>query len=83
MLVRRWISVEHSLVAMYATDYLSIWNAIERAVTPRRRAALPAVLTSLVRDPERLQRRAVALESALNVPDCTGGLPTKAVAPAG
>jgi hypothetical protein len=77
------MSVEHRLVATYATDYLRIWNAIERAVTPGRKSALPALLASLVHEPERLQRRARALEHALSVPDCTGGLPTSAGAPTG
>jgi hypothetical protein len=72
-LAARWIALERRLTEVYATDYLRIWNAIERAGTPDARAKLPAVLHSLVEAPQALERRAAALGAALHFPDCTGG----------
>lgn len=74
----RWIALERRLVEMYAANYLRIWNEIEKADTPRERAALPARLVPLIQEPEPLQRHALAFERALRVPDCTGGASTGA-----
>jgi hypothetical protein len=72
-----WIAIERSLVATYATAYLQVWGAIERATTPREHARLPGVLQALIHRPDRLQARAGALEQVLGVPDCTGGRPSQ------
>ena len=71
----RWLGLERALVEMYSANYLRIWTEIERADTPRERAALPARLRKLIREPVALERKAHGLESALRVPDCTGGGP--------
>src|SRR5262249_4021018 len=34
----RWIAIERRLVATYATAYLQVWGAIEKATTPRQHA---------------------------------------------
>ena len=84
-LAARWIAVERRLVQMYASTYLQIWSAIERAHSPRDHARLPALLQRLILRPDTLQRRAAELEQQLNVPDCTGGQPSNdanGVAPA-
>jgi hypothetical protein len=72
-LIARWLVVERALVVMYSSNYLRIWDEIERATTPRRRAALPARLRKLILEPVPLKRKAGVLEGALRVPDCTGG----------
>jgi hypothetical protein len=69
----RWIAVERRLVALYATNYLLIWDAIESADTPPELAGLPALVRPLLYGPDRLQGLAGRLEQSLNVPDCTGG----------
>jgi hypothetical protein len=74
----RWLSVEHQLVRMYATNYLRIWNAIEHARSPGQRAQLANVLLRLIHQPDGLAHQAVILEHALGVPDCTGGIPQSA-----
>ena len=73
--VVRWLSVEHQLVTMYATNYLRIWTAIEQARSPRQRAQLAHVLLPLIHQSDALVHQAVTLEHALGVPDCTGGVP--------
>jgi hypothetical protein len=72
-LIRRWLDIEHRLVAAYARNYLLIWNAIEDAKTPAQLAALPARVHTFVHDPDRLKGQADGLELRLHVPDCTGG----------
>jgi hypothetical protein len=73
-LATRWISVERRLVDLYATNYLGIWFAIERAHTPQQRATLPDRVHRLIDRSRPLERRARRLEHRLNVPDCTGGI---------
>jgi hypothetical protein len=70
---KRWIATERKLVDMYATNYLRIWNQIERANTAAQRARLPRVLHHLVHAADALKLRAGRLELTLSVPDCTGG----------
>jgi hypothetical protein len=70
---RHWILVERKLVDMYATNYLRIWDEIERANTAAERARLPRVLHRLVHASDALKLRAGRLELKLSVPDCTGG----------
>jgi len=72
-LAARWIAVERRLVQTYASTYLRIWYAIERARSPRERARLPALVHALIHRPDKLQRRATNLEQRLHAPDCTGG----------
>ncbi len=69
----RWIAVERRLVALYATNYLLIWDAIESASSPQQLAGLPALVRPLLYGPDALQGLAGRLEQSLNVPDCTGG----------
>ena len=71
--IGRWLEVERRLVRAYARDYLLIWDAIESADSPARRARLPARLHALVHEPDALKRQAGAFELKLGVPDCTGG----------
>src|SRR5262245_30753619 len=71
--IRQWLDVEQLLVDAYARDYLRIWDEIERANTPAKRAALPDRLHALVHETDGLKRRADAYELRLGVPDCTGG----------
>jgi len=73
-LVARWIAVERRLVATYASSYLRIWYAIERANTPAQRARLPRMLAPLLHAPDALQAEAQRFEQLLQVPDCTGGI---------
>jgi hypothetical protein len=82
-LAARWIALEHRLIELYASDYLRIWNAIERADTPKKRAQLPGVLQALIDAPQALERRAAALEADLHVPDCTGGSAGRTSGPSG
>jgi hypothetical protein len=72
-LIRLWLEAERRLVAAYARDYLQIWNAIEAANSPARRAQLPGRLDQLVHQPDALKHRADIYELELGVPDCTGG----------
>jgi hypothetical protein len=74
-LAAAWISLERRLVETYASTYLQIWYAIERANSPAQRAALPRVLHALIHRPDRLKDLAADLEQRLRVPDCTGGQP--------
>jgi hypothetical protein len=76
-LANRWIAIERRLTEMYANNYLRIWYAIERAHTPAQRAELPSALRALINEPRPLERQASALETTLNVPDCTGGSPPR------
>jgi len=71
--VRRWLDVERRLVAMYSRNYLRIWDAIENADSPAKRALLPAQVHGLVHEPDPLKHRADVYELELDVPDCTGG----------
>jgi hypothetical protein len=70
-----WIAVERQLVEFYAATYLRVWYAIERATTPRQRAALPGELQALINLARPLEHTAWQFEQRLSVPDCTGGIP--------
>jgi hypothetical protein len=70
-----WIGLERRLVKIYASTYLRIWYAIDRANSAAQRAALPGVLHALIHRPDRLQYQAARLARRLRVPDCTGGQP--------
>ena len=72
-LVRRWLNVERSLIAIYARNYLLIWDAIEQANSPAQRASLPTRLHALLHESDALKRQADIYEGLLRVPDCTGG----------
>jgi hypothetical protein len=72
-LAAAWIRTERRLVARFASAYLQIWYAIERARTRQEKAELPGVLSALVDAPDRLRARAAMLGQRLRVPDCTGG----------
>jgi hypothetical protein len=74
-LAAAWIALERRLVKTYASTYLRIWYAIQRANSAAQRAALPGVLDALIHRPDRLQYQAARLERRLRVPDCTGGKP--------
>jgi hypothetical protein len=74
-LAAAWIALERRLVKTYASTYLRIWYAIQRANSAAQRAALPGVLDALIHRPDRLQYQAARLELRLRVPDCTGGQP--------
>jgi hypothetical protein len=71
----RWLALERRLVATYASTYVRIWDEIDRATSPAEHSRLVPILQRLIHRPDRLQGRAVAIEQALGVPDCTGGLP--------
>lgn len=75
-LAARWIAIERQLVETYASSYLQIWYAIESADAPGNHAKLPALISTLISRPDRLQGQAAALAQQLNVPDCTGGQPS-------
>jgi hypothetical protein len=77
--LERWLGLERRLVGLYSTNYLRIWNAIERADTRREQAELPRVLQPLIDEPYPLQRRVTVLELALRLPDCTGGFQPNAL----
>jgi hypothetical protein len=70
---RHWISTQRGLAAMYARIWVRIYDAIDAARTPAKRAALPRRLEQLVHAPDRLKHAAGGLELELHVPDCTGG----------
>lgn len=70
--ISAWLALERQLVALYATTYVRIWNAIERAHTTHERVRLPRLLRSLVDEPRPLEQRAAELEVELGLPDCTG-----------
>ena len=71
--IGRWIGIERGLVAAYARDYLLIWDAIEGANSPAKRARLPARLHELLHHPDALKRKAGVYELRLGIRDCTGG----------
>jgi hypothetical protein len=71
--VREWLNIEHRLVAVYARNYLRIWDAIERANTPVELARLPQQVQRLIHEPDLLKHQASVYQVNLNVPDCTGG----------
>jgi hypothetical protein len=72
-LATRWISLQRRLAESYATNWMRIHRAIDAARTPRQRAGLPRRLETFLHAPDRLRRASRRLESALDVPDCTGG----------
>lgn len=69
----RWISLQRRLAAVYARNWVRIYDAIDAARTPAQRAALPTRLEQLVHEPDPLRLSAGRLELELHVPDCTGG----------
>lgn len=71
--VRRWLKLERRIVAVYARNYLLIWDAIEQANGPAQRASLPARVHALLHEPDALKRQADIYAAKLRVPDCTGG----------
>jgi hypothetical protein len=71
----RWISLQRRQAESYARNWMRIHDAIDAARTPLQRARLPKLLQTFVHAPDRLRRASRKLESALNVPDCTGGDP--------
>lgn len=71
--VERWIALQRRLAASYAVNWLLIHEAIDAANTPAERSRLPGVLERYVHAPDALRRASSRLETALNVPDCTGG----------
>ena len=75
----RWLRLERRLVDIYSTNYLRIWNAIQRADTRREQAELPRILRPLIEEPYPLQQRLAVLELALRLPDCTGGFQPNAL----
>jgi hypothetical protein len=68
-----WISSQRRLAAVYARNWVRIYDAIDAARTPAQRAALPKRLEQLVHEPDSLRLAAGRLELELHVPDCTGG----------
>jgi hypothetical protein len=74
-----WLALERRLVALYATTYVRIWNAIDSAHTVQQRRGLPRVLRALIDKPRPLEARAAALELELGFGDCTGGRGTAGV----
>lgn len=77
--VAAWLALERRLVALYATTYVRIWNAIDSAHTVQQRRALPRVLRALIDKPRPLEARTAALELELGLGDCTGGRGTAGV----
>src|SRR5436190_591780 len=75
----RWRRLERRLVDIYSTNYLRIWNAIQRADTRREQAELPRILRPLIEEPYPLQQRLAVLELELRLPDCTGGFQPNAL----
>ena len=73
LLASQWSRVEHRLSELYASSYLGIWHAIDRAISPAERARLPRILGKLLHRPDVASARARLLEGQLRVPDCTGG----------
>lgn len=69
----RWLSTERQLAAIYARNWVRIYDAIDAARTPAQRAALPDRLEQLLHEPDRLKLAAGRLELAFHLPDCTGG----------
>ena len=71
----RWLRVEWLLALVYARAYVAIFDEINAARTPGQREREPRLLARLLHMPDRLVRIAVRLQTALHVPDCTGGHP--------
>ena len=69
---RRWIASQRRLVALFARNWVRIYDAIDGAQTPEQKAALPHRLHQLVHEPDPLRLVAGRLELKLHVPDCTG-----------
>jgi hypothetical protein len=72
-LSRRWIALQRRLAAVYARDWIRIYDAIDGARTPAQRAGLGQRLERLVAEPGPLRSASGRLEVRLHVPDCTGG----------
>jgi hypothetical protein len=72
-LAKSWISLQRRQSESYARNWMRIHYAIDAARTPLERARLPKLLQKFLHAPDRLRRASRSLESALNVPDCTGG----------
>jgi hypothetical protein len=70
---RRWISSQRRLAAIYAREWVRIYETIDAAHSPAQRARLPEQLEKLVHAPDALRLAAGRLELLLGVPDCTGG----------
>jgi hypothetical protein len=69
---RRWITSQRRLAALFARNWVRIYDAIDAARTPEQKAALPHRLHELVHEPDPLRLVAGRLELKLHVPDCTG-----------
>jgi hypothetical protein len=69
----RWISLQRRLAATYAERWVRIYDTIDAARTPARRAELAARLYTLVHAPDPMRHAASQLEHQLGVRDCTGG----------
>ena len=72
-LAARWLGLEQSLAAVYASSYLSIYDAIAAAKTASQRARLPRVLYRLLHRPDLIRTAALGIGQRLRVSDCTGG----------
>jgi hypothetical protein len=72
--VARWLPLEQRLANLYARTYVRIFDVIDAATTPAKRAREVQVLRRLIHAPDPLQHAVVRLESRLHVPDCTGGV---------
>jgi hypothetical protein len=69
----RWASSQRRLAAAYARAWVRIYETIDAARTPGRRATLAARLHQFAHAPDPLRLAAGRLELELRVPDCTGG----------
>jgi hypothetical protein len=69
----RWLALEQRLAAVYARNFVAIYDAIAAAESPQERAELPEVLRHLLHAPDGLRDKTANLEWRLRVPDCTGG----------
>ena len=69
----RWLALEQRLAAVYAKNFVAIYDAIAAAESPQQRAELPEVLRHLLHAPDGLRDKTANLEWRLRVPDCTGG----------
>jgi hypothetical protein len=71
----RWLRVEWRLARAYARAYVRIFEVIDATRTPRQHEREPRLLNALLHAPDRLGHQAARLQTALLVPDCTGGHP--------
>lgn len=69
----RWIDSQRRLAALYARNWVRIYDTIDAANTPAQRATLAERLEKLVHAPDALKLAAKQLELELQIPDCTGG----------